>query len=172
LDSKCKNTNFAILLKTVFYLKLMSKIIFSTPSRNLFLTCFMLVLVVFSTTMRFAGADADLRLVGSSFISLNDNTEIDYSLINKSDKDVDKNLSNSDNQQEKEPLTLKTATSSDALLQGFVATEFFQNSILSPSLEFVFPSFSSETINSVTYYFSSSTFFKTLFSCFISPNAP
>ena len=140
------------------------------------MTCFMLVLVVFSTTMRFTGGNADLRVAESNFISLNSSTssEIDYSLINKLDKDLDakKSLSNSDNQQEKEPLTLKTATSSDALLQGFVTTEFFQNIILTPSVEFVFPSFSSETINSVTYYFSSSTFFRTLFSCFISPNAP
>ncbi len=156
----------------------MPKTISFTPSRNLFMTCFMLVLVVFSTTMRFAGRNADLRVAESNFISLNTNSstspEIDYSLINKLDKDLDtkKSLSNSDNQQEKEPLTLKTATSSDALLQGFVTTEFFQNIILTPSIEFVFPFFSSETINSVTYYFSSSTFFRTLFSCFISPNAP
>lgn len=144
-----------------------------TPSNNLFMTCFMLVLVVFSTTMRFVGVDANLRLLESRFEGI-ENTKIDYSLINKLDKDLDtkKSLSNSDNQKEKEPLTLKTATSSDALLQGFVTTEFFQNIILAPSIEFIFPSFSSETINSVTYYFSSSTFFKTLFSCFISPNAP
>ncbi|WP_338792212.1 hypothetical protein V9L05_16010 [Bernardetia sp. Wsw4-3y2] len=151
----------------------MPKTNFQTSSRTLFMTCFMLVLVVFSTTMRFVGVDANLRLLENRFEGI-ENTEIDYSLINKLDKEVDtkKNLSNSDNQQEKEPLTLKTATSSDALLQGFVTTEFFQNIILTSSIEFVFPSFSSQTINSVTYYFSSSTFFKTLFSCFISPNAP
>lgn len=151
----------------------MPKTNFQTSSRTLFMTCFMLVLVVFSTTMRFVGVDANLRLLENRFEGI-ENTEIDYSLINKLDKEIDtkKNLSNSDNQQEKEPLTLKTATSSDALLQGFVTTEFFQNIILTSSIEFVFPSFSSQTINSVTYYFSSSTFFKTLFSCFISPNAP
>ncbi len=152
----------------------MPKTIFSTPSRNLFMTCFMLVLVVFSTTMRFAGVDADLKAGKSNFISLSNNTKIDYSLINTIDKDLDtkKTLSNSDNQQEKEPLTLKTTTSSDALLQGFVTTEFFQNIILTPSIEFSCPSFSSQTINSITYYFSSSTFFRILFNCFISPNAP
>ncbi len=151
----------------------MPKTNFQTSSRALFMTCFMLVLVVFSTTMRFVGVDANLRLLENRFEGI-ENTEIDYSLINKLDKEIDtkKNLSNSDNQQEKEPLTLKTATSSDALLQGFVTTEFFQNIILTSSIEFVFPSFSSQTISSVTYYFSSSTFFKTLFSCFISPNAP
>ncbi|WP_338767592.1 hypothetical protein WAF17_06120 [Bernardetia sp. ABR2-2B] len=138
----------------------MSKTTLSTPSRTLFMTCFMLVLVVFSTTMRFVGVDVN----ESNFVPL-ENIEIDYSLVNKIDKDVD-------NQQEKEPLTLKTATSSDALLQGIVTTEFFQNIILTPSIEFSFLSFSSQKTNNVSYYFSSSSFFKTLFRCFISPNAP
>jgi hypothetical protein len=158
----------------------MPKTIFSTisftPSRNLFTTCFMLVLVVFSTTMRFAGVHENVRLIKNNFISLNENTEIDYSLIDRIEKGLDrttkKNLSNSDNQKEKEPLTIKTAHSSDALLQGFVTTELYQNIILTPSIEFVLPSFSSQTINNLSYYFSSSSFFKILFSCFISPNAP
>lgn len=152
----------------------MSKVISSTPSRTLFMTCFMLVLVVFSTTMRFAGVEANARWIENNFISLTENTETDFSLVNKVDKDSakKKNLSNSNNQQEKEPLTLKTAHSSDALLQGFVTTELFQNIILTPHLEFSFLSFSTQKINSVSYYFSSSNFFKTLFSCFISPNAP
>lgn len=152
----------------------MSKAISSTPSRTLFMTCFMLVLVVFSTTMRFVGIETNTKWIENNFISLTENTKIDFSLANKIDKDSDKkkNLSNSDNQQEKEPLTLKTAHSSDALLQGFVTTELFQNIILTASLELSCPSFSSQKINSVSYYFSSSSFFKTLFSCFISPNAP
>lgn len=138
------------------------------------MTCFMLLLVVFSTTMRFAGVDANMRLVESNLVSLNENIEIDYSLLEGIDKNrtTEKKLSNSDNQQEKEPLTLKTATSSDALLQGIVSTDFFQNIILTPSIEFSCTSFSSQTINNSSYYFSSSSFFKTLFSCFISPNAP
>ena len=151
----------------------MSKVISSTPSRTLLMTCFMLVLVVFSTTMRFVGVEKNTKWIESNFIGLTENTEIDFSLVKK-DKNLEKNqnLANSENQQEKEPLTLKTAHSSDALLQGFVTTELFQNIILSPSLEFNCPSFSSQKINSVSYYFSSSNFFKTLFSCFISPNAP
>ncbi len=121
--------------------------------------------------MRFAGADMETEK--GNFVSslkLNENTEIDYSVLDRSlDKDLDKGL---DNQTEKEPLTLKKATPSDALLQGFVTTDFFQNVILTASIEFGSPSFFSETINSVAYYFSSSSFFRTLFSCFISPNAP
>lgn len=144
------------------------------PSRTIFMTCFMLLLVVFSMTMRFASIDANVRLVESNLVNLNENIEIDYSILDGIDKNrtTEKKLSNSDNQQEKEPLTLKTATSSDALLQGIVSTDFFQNIILTPSIEFSCLSFSSQTINNSSYYFSSSSFFKTLFSCFISPNAP
>ncbi|WP_375560145.1 hypothetical protein ACE193_20875 [Bernardetia sp. OM2101] len=151
----------------------MSKVISSAPSRTLFMTCFMLVLVVFSTTMRFAGVEANARWIENNFINLTENARLDYSSVNNLDTDIDtKKISNSDNQPEKEPLTLKTASSSEALLQGFVTTEFFQNIILAPSIEFSFLSFSTQKINSVSYYFSSSTFFKTLFRCFISPNAP
>jgi len=135
----------------------MPKTNFFVSSNNLLMTCFMLVLVVFSTTMRFVGTE-NMEVVKGNFISL--------------DKCINKNTSSSDNQQEKEPLTIKKATSSDALLQGISSTELFQNAILTPNIEFVFPSFSFESINSVAYYFSSSLFFKTLFSCFISPNAP
>lgn len=150
----------------------MSKTISS--SRNFAMTCFMLVLVVFSTTMRFVGLDLDIERIENNLITLNKNTEIDYSLINTTNLDTNQNLSNSDNQnqQEKEPLTLKTAHSSDALLQGFVTTELFQNIILIPNIEFILPSFSSQKLNSFNYYFCSSSFFKILFSCFISPNAP
>ena len=126
-------------------------------SRSFFLTCFMLVLVVFSTTMRFASIGTNRKVLESNFSSL---------LLNKN---LDKN---STTKQEKEPLTLKTTHASDALLQTFVTTEIFQSAILTASLEFVFPSFSFDKINSISYYFSSSSFFKTLFSCFISPNAP
>lgn len=134
----------------------------------------MLVLVVFSTTMRFAGLQS-LKVIENNFISLANvetNTKIDNSLDKCIDKSDKQNLSSSDNKQKKEPLTLKTGHSSDALLQGVITTELFQNIILTPLIEFVFPSFSFQKINSVSYYFSSSLFFKTLFSCFISPNAP
>ncbi|AFM05264.1 hypothetical protein Fleli_2915 [Bernardetia litoralis DSM 6794] len=146
----------------------MSKTIF-TPSRNFLMTCFMLVLIVFSTTIRFVGVE--INTIENNFISLDNQTEIDFSLGNIS-SGTKKNLSKSDSKQEKEPLTLKTAHSSDALLQGIVTTELFQNIILTPSIEFSCISFSSQTINSISYYFSSSSFFKTLFRCFISPNAP
>ncbi len=126
---------------------------------------FMLLLVVFSTTMRFANGEEKTDVVGNNFISLLENTEADnYSDTQLSDENKE--------QREKEPLTLKSATSSEALLQGFVITELFYNIILTPSIEFIFPSFSIQKLNSVTYYFSSSGFFKTLFNCFISPNAP
>lgn len=148
-------------------------------SRSLFLTCFMLVLVVFSTTMRFAGIDVNRTTIETNFSHLNHTEKkcnySDYSFLDKQlDKNLDKkkNPSSSDTQQEKEPLTLKTTHSSDALLQAFVTAEVFQNAILTASLEFIFPSFSFDKRNSVSYYFSSSTFFKTLFRCFISPNAP
>lgn len=125
---------------------------------NLLLTCFMLVLVVFSTTMRFAGLGIE---------EVKDNVE--NRLISLKDS---KKSSDTDKKTEKEPLTLKTSHSSDALLQGFIPTGLSQNVILTALVEFVFPSFSSQLLDSVTYYFSSSIFFKTLFSCFISPNAP
>ncbi len=131
------------------------------------MTCFMLVLVVFSTTMRFGSIDS-VRLIESNFISLNsvdDKTEIDYSSLDRQNKD-------SDNQPEKEPLSLKKSTSSDALLHGIITPDFFQNIILTPSVEFLFYSFSSHVTENIRYYFSSSSFFKILFSCFISPNAP
>ena len=131
----------------------------------------MLVLVVFSTAMRFASVEADLKAEGNDYISLGKNTEVDYSLVDCClINQIDKNLDNQ--KQEKEPLTFKKTTFSDALLQGFVTTDFFQNVLLASTIEFVFPSFSSESLNSVAYCFSSSNFFKTLFSCFISPNAP
>jgi hypothetical protein len=119
--------------------------------------------------MRFAGVQAEI-LSRNGFVDI-ENTGINYSLADKN-LDKKKHLSDSDNKKEKKPLTLKTAHSSDALLQGFVTTELFQNIILTPSIEFSCTSFSSQTINSVSYYFSSSSFFKTLFRCFISPNAP
>lgn len=125
---------------------------------NLLLTCFMLVLIVFSTTMRFAGLGIE---------EVKDNVE--NRLISLKDS---KKSSDTDKKTEKEPLTLKTSHSSDALLQGFIPTGLSQNVILTALVEFVFPSFSSQLLDSVTYYFSSSIFFKTLFSCFISPNAP
>ncbi|WP_291725620.1 hypothetical protein [Bernardetia sp.] len=138
---------------------------FFTSSRNHFMGYFMLLLVVFSTTMRFANGEEKTDVVGNNFISLLENTEADnYSDTQLSDENKE--------QREKEPLTLKSATSSEALLQGFVITELFYNIILTPSIEFIFPSFSIQKLNSVTYYFSSSGFFKTLFNCFISPNAP
>ncbi len=137
----------------------MPKTTFFTPSNKILMTCFMLVLVVFSTTMRFVGVE-NIEVIKSNCISL--------------DKCIDKNTSSStsDNKKEKEPLSINKATSSDALLQAIVKAELLQNAILTPSIEFNCTSLSSQIINSVTYYFSSSTFFKTLFSCFISPNAP
>ena len=139
---------------------------FFTSSRKHMMSYFMLILVVFSTTMRFANAEEKTEGVETNFITLLENTEIDNYSSDKQLSDRNKE------QQEKEPLTIKTAASSEALLQGFVSTELFYNIILTPSIECIFPSFSTQKINSVSFYFSSSGFFKTLFRCFISPNAP
>lgn len=137
---------------------------FSFPTQPI-LTCFMLVLVVFSTTMRFVGTDENFDFVSTTDCSLASPNDTATHTTSHSENTDDK-------KQEKAPLTLKKASSSDALLQGFINTDFFQNILLPPSLEFVLPYFVTQKINSVPYFFSSSYFFKTLFRCIISPNAP